>query len=112
MIEARRAAFTAGDPEAVEWLVSQVLDASRYPDGFPRQYQVAYRPENRDVVVEFELPPQQVVPVVRGYRYVKARDALDPLPRPVTEIRQRYARLIAFVALRTLHEISLRRQQR
>ena len=105
VIEARRAAFTAGDPEAVEWLVSHVLDASRYPDGFPRQYQVAYRPENRDVVVEFELPPQQVVPVVRGYRYVKARDALDPLPRPVTEIRQRYARLIACVALRTLHEI-------
>ena len=75
------------------------------PDGFPRQYQVAYRPENRDVVVEFELPPQQVVPVVRGYRYVKARDAIDPLPRPANEIRQRYARLIACVALRTLHEI-------
>jgi restriction system protein len=104
-IEARRTAFTAGDPEAVEWFVSQVLDASRYPDGFPRQYQVAYRPENRDVVVEFELPPQRVVPVVRGYRYVKARDAIDPLPRPATEIRQRYARLIACVALRTLHEI-------
>ncbi len=58
-VEARRAAFAAGDPDAVEWFVSQVLDASRYPSGFPRQYQVAYRPENRDVVVEFELPPQR-----------------------------------------------------
>ena len=104
-VEARRAAFAAGDPEAVEWFVSRVLDASRYPAGFPRQYQVAYRPENRDVVVEFELPPQRVVPVVRGYRYIKARDAIDPLPRPATEVRQRYARLIACVALRTLHEV-------
>lgn len=55
VIEARRTAFETGDPEAVEWFVSQVLDASHYPDGFPRQYQVAYRPENRDVVVEFDL---------------------------------------------------------
>ena len=104
-VEVRRAAFAAGDPDAVEWFVSRVLDASRYPGGFPRQYQVAYRPENRDVVVEFELPPQQVVPLVRGYRYIKTRDAIDPLPRPATEVRQRYARLIACMALRTLHEV-------
>jgi restriction system protein len=104
-LDTGRAGFAAGDPEAVEWFVSRVLDASRYPDGFPHQYQVAYRPENRDVVVEFELPPQAVVPAVREYRYVKARDAIDPLPRPATEVRQRYARLIASVALRNLHEI-------
>jgi restriction system protein len=36
---------------------------------------------------------------------VKSRDAIDPLPRPATEIKQRYARLIASVALRVLHEI-------
>ncbi len=104
-VEARRVAFAAGDAEAAEWFVSRVLDASRYPNGFPRQYQVAYRPENRDVVIEFEFPRQQVVPKVRGYRYVKIRDAIDPLPRPETEIKQRYARLIASIALRTLHEV-------
>ena len=42
---------------------------------------------------------------MRGYRYIKARDAIDPLPRPATEVRQRYARLIACMALRTLHEV-------
>jgi restriction system protein len=104
-IRARQTAFTTGEPEAVEWFVGHVLDASRYPRGFPCSYQVAYRPENRDVVVEFELPPQQVVPDVRGYRYVKIRDAIEPLPRSQTEVRQRYKRLIACVALRTLHEI-------
>jgi restriction system protein len=104
-VETRRAEFAQGEPTAIEWFVTQALDASRYPKGFPRRYQVAYRPENRDVVVEFELPPQQVVPAICGYRYIKSRDAIDPLPRPDTEIKQRYARLIARVALRTLHEI-------
>jgi restriction system protein len=55
--------------------------------------------------VEFELPPQTVIPVEREFRYVKSRDTIDPVARPQSEIKQRYANLIACVALRTLHEI-------
>jgi hypothetical protein len=33
-VRARQSAFISGDPEAVEWFVSRVLDASRYPRGF------------------------------------------------------------------------------
>jgi restriction system protein len=104
-IEARQAAFALGEPEAVEWFVGRVLDGSRYPEGFPCRHQVAYRPENRDLVVEFELPPREMIPRERGYRYVKTRNVIEPLPRPGTEIKQRYAQLIACVALRTLNEI-------
>jgi restriction system protein len=101
----REAALAAGDPEAVTWFAGCVLDASRYPDGFPRGHQVSYRPGSRDVVVDFELPPREVIPSVRAYRYVKASDVIEPLPRPENDIRQRYRRLISCVALRTLHEI-------
>jgi restriction system protein len=101
----RRSAFAAGDAEAVEWFARCVLKASQYPDGFPREYQVAYDPQASTIAVEFELPPQSVVPPVRTYRYVKARDDIEPVPRPDHEIRQRHERLIAAIALRTLHEI-------
>ena len=104
-IARRQAAFAAGDAESVEWFARCVLKASRYPDGFPRDYQVAYDPGNRSVTVDFELPPQRVVPAVRAYRYVKARDVIEPVPRPEHEIRSRYERLISAIALRTLHEI-------
>jgi restriction system protein len=100
-----RAGFVAGHAESVEWFVGGVLHASRYPDGFPRQHTVTYRAASREVAVDFELPPQDVVPSVRGYRYLATRDAIEPLPRPASEIRQRYERLISSVALRTLHEI-------
>jgi restriction system protein len=100
-----RAGFAAGQAESVEWFVGGVLHASRYPDGFPRQHTVAYRAASREVAVDFELPPQDVVPSVRGYRYLATRDAIEPLPRPASEIRQRHERLVASVALRTLHEI-------
>jgi len=104
-VAGRRAAFGAGDAEAVEWFVRCVLKASRYPDGFPREYEVAYDPESRSAAVGFELPPRSVVPSVRTYRYVPARDAVESLPRPDREIKQRYDRLIACIVLRTLHEI-------
>ena len=104
-VTSRQSAFAAGDAEAVQWFVSCVLRASRYPDGFPREHQVAYDPQNREVAVDFELPPRSAVPPVRAYRYVKARDVIEPVPRQESEISQGHERLVACVALRTLHEI-------
>ncbi len=101
----RQAEFAAGDADAVQWYAACVLRASKYPDGFPREYQVTYRPEHRDVAVDFELPPRRVVPSARAYRYVKARDVIEPVPRQEDEITQCYERLVSCVALRTLHEI-------
>jgi restriction system protein len=104
-VASRQSAFTAGEAESVAWFARCVLRASRYPDGFPREYQVAYDRPARNVTVEFELPAQHVVPPVRSYRYVKASDVIEPVPRPEDEISQRYERLISAIALRTLHEI-------
>ena len=104
-ITRHQSAFATGDAESVVWFVRCVLKASRYPDDFPREYQVTYDPERRAVAVDFELPPQSVVPPARTYRYVKARDVIEPVPRPDHEISQRYERLISCIALRTLHEI-------
>jgi restriction system protein len=101
----RQAAFAVGDAESVAWFVRCALKASRYPDDFPREYQVAYDPEHRNVAVEFELPARRVVPPVRTYRYLRIRDVIEPVPRPEREIGQRYERLVSCIVLRTLHEI-------
>jgi restriction system protein len=104
-IAARQSAFAAGEADAVEWFVARVLDASRYPAVFPREHRVAYRPGHREVEVEFEFPPPRIVPPVRAFRYLRTRDVIEPLPRPESELRQRYQRLISAITLRTLHEV-------
>ena len=103
-VTSRRSAFAAGDPVAVQWFAGNVLRASRYPDGFPRDYQVTYDPQARCLAVDLELPSRAVIPAVRSYRYVKTKDAIEPIPRPETEITQAHERLVANVALRALHE--------
>ena len=104
-VAARQSAFAAGRADAVEWFAGCLLKASRYPDGFPREHQVSYQAQDRDVTVDAELPPVSVVPSARAYRYVQARDVIEPVPRQDGEISQRYDRLVCCVALRTLHEI-------
>lgn len=97
-------AFRAGVPDAVEEYFGQVLALSEYPSGFPHEYQVAYRQEPRELVIEYRLPPVDVIPAVRDFRYVKTRSELDELARPVREIKDLYASVIHQVALRTMWE--------
>ena len=95
----------AGDPEAVAEFCTLVLDSSVYPEGFPHQTRAVYRPDPREAVIEWELPPLSVIPLDRDYRYVATRDAIEALPRSEKEIKERYRTVIAQVALRTIHEI-------
>lgn len=97
--------FASGEPEAVVEYFSLVLDAAAYPESFPRHHRLAYVPESRQLVVELELPGVDVVPRVRQYKYVKARDAVEEVARPAAQVRSLYGQVVAQTALRTVHEL-------
>ncbi|MGW1196730.1 restriction endonuclease [Streptomyces sp. NPDC002536] len=101
----RTEAYRAGDAEAVEWFLGQALGASAYPKGFPRKHRIAFRPATGDVLIEIQLPAEDVVPSVRGYKYIKSRDEITPLPRPDKERKELYSSLLAQMTLRTVHEV-------
>jgi len=104
-VEAFRADFQAGDPEAIVSYFDMVLQRSVYPDAFPRHFRLAYVPESMQLVVELELPTISVVPTAKAYKYVKSRDEVSVAARPATQIKGLYADVMAQVALRTLHEL-------
>ncbi|WP_405833333.1 MULTISPECIES: hypothetical protein [unclassified Streptomyces] len=104
-VEARRAAYQERDVEAVEWFIDQVLAASTYPHGFPKAHQVSYQADTGDLLVEIDLPLEEVIPAARAYRYVKTRDEITPVPRPEKERHELYASVLAQTALRTVHEL-------
>lgn len=104
-VDAFREEFTRGDPEAIVSYFHYVLERSGYPDGFPQQFRLAYVPESRQLVVEYELPPATIVPAVKAYRFIKTKDEVTSTARPPTAIRALYGGVIAQTALRTLHEL-------
>jgi restriction system protein len=101
----RWTACIEGDPEAVEWFVGEALAASIYPEGFPHARKIAYRSSNRDIVVEIEFPRRSVIPEVKEYRFYKSSGETKTVERREPEARKLYARLVAWTALRVLHEV-------
>lgn len=104
-VDAFRSAFEARDPKAIVDYFSLVLAASRYPDRFPQAHKVAWVPESKQLVVEYDVPPFDVIPEAKAYRYVKAKDEIVASPRPAGQRKSLYASVVAQVALRTVHEL-------
>ena len=100
-----RARLDAAEPEAIVDYFSLVLEQSPYPGGFSKKHRLAFVPESRQLVVEYELPPISIVPAVKSYRYVKARDAIDESSRPAAQVKRLYSLAVAQTALRSLHEL-------
>jgi restriction system protein len=104
-IDAFEADYRRGVQDAVAAYCSMVLEASQYPKGFPQQFKLAYVPESRQAVIEYELPTVAVVPVVKAYKYVKNSDMITEALRPQAQIKALYASVVAQVAIRTVHEL-------
>ncbi|MEV6492442.1 restriction endonuclease [Actinoplanes sp. NPDC051633] len=99
------AAVASADPASVVEYFAMVLGNSVYPDDFPQHFRLAYLPKQKHLLIEYHLPPVEVIPVVKEYRYDRVRDDLVATPRDEGEIRRRYTEVISQVSLRTVHEI-------
>ena len=98
-------AYRQGTLEAIVAYNSMVLERSAYPDSFPHEFRVAYSPDSKELLVEYEMPNTDVIPSVLEYRYVKARDAIEEKARKQSEIKSLYQDIVAALALRTIHEV-------
>ena len=97
--------FDAGKSEAVMNYYALVLDHSHYPSDFPQEFRLAYVPESKQLVVEYELPGFDVVPSVGSYKYTKTTGKVTTTARPLAQRKSLYAGVVAQVALRTANEV-------
>lgn len=104
-VEEFRTAYFSGDPVAIVAYCNMVLERSEYPEGSPQEFRLAYSPESRQLVIEYELPTVAVIPAIDSYQYVKSKDQITEKPRKIGEIKAAYQDLVAAIALRTVHEI-------
>lgn len=98
-------AYRQHDPDAVVAYNSMVLERSLYPEGFPQDFQLAYLPESKELVVEYELPNVEIVGDVEEYSYRKSKDEVVAKLKKKADIKASYADVVAAVALRTIHEV-------
>ena len=99
------ASYRAGDPAGIAAHVESALTAMPLPRCINPKATVAYSPDSRQLVVEFELPTVDVVPKAKSYRYVKSRETVVERARPVSQVKALYASTIAQLTLLSLAAI-------
>ncbi|MEU0553250.1 restriction endonuclease [Dactylosporangium sp. NPDC006015] len=101
--------FAAGvrdrDRHAVSRYFQMVIDQVQDPAGFPPHRLAGYVPESTLLALEWRLPPVQIVPDQRAFRWVKTRDDISGTARTAAEIRRTYQNLVAQIALRAVHTV-------
>ena len=86
-------ALRSSDPEAIKHYFATVLDCSEYPSGFPKKCKLAYVPESRQLVADYQMPTiDEIVTKVEKYRYVKASGTVSETKKPERTRQQLYAR--------------------
>jgi restriction endonuclease Mrr len=75
------------------------------PDFIEPKAKVAYTPDSRQLVVEYELPSVEIVPTAKLYRFVKSRETVTESTRPVSQVKGLYANAIAQLTLLCLTSI-------
>lgn len=104
-IEARKAAYLAGAPDAVTDCCELVLSRSQYPDIFPKEFELDYSPESKVLVVDYTLPSLDDMPVIKEVKYVQSREEHVEVPLSDSVRTKLYDSVCYQVALRTLHEL-------
>jgi len=99
------ARYRSGDPAGIAAYVESVLTALQLPRCITPKAKVAYSPDARESVVEYELPTSDIVPKVKSYRYVKSRELVVGKARPASQVKALYASAIAQIAILSLAAI-------
>ncbi|WP_228503577.1 hypothetical protein [Clavibacter phaseoli] len=94
-----------GAVDAVEEYVGIVLANSVYPEWFEVSHSADFDPATAELKLRVTIPGPDRFPTVKGYRYVKASDEISPSQSTQKDTKERYAKAVNDVALRSLHEV-------
>jgi restriction system protein len=99
-------AFNSSGPDGLVEAIGAALAELPDPEGLRGEWRAVFAPETRELVVEMDLPGQEVVPAVAQFRFKAATPAaVVPQPRKEAEVKQQYSRLVARLALRAINEV-------
>lgn len=105
-ISAIKDAYKAGEAEGVIAYFEAVFQRSEYPDCFSQEHNIAFLPDSKQIVIDYEIPAiDEVVSFVEKYRYVKSSDEIVETKRTDKSRQSLYASILAQTALRLLHEV-------
>ncbi len=97
--------YLDGNLESIVNYCSLVLERSRYPDAFPKRFELNYNPENQILVVDYALPVPDNIPTLESVTYIKSRDEFKEKHIAKAKHAKLYDDVVYQIAIRTIHEL-------
>ncbi len=104
-IEQMKQKYLSKNTDSILECFEMVLDNSKYPESFPNNFEIEYNPENKNLIIEYELPSQKDIPAVKEVKYVASKNQLKEILIPENQVNKMYDDAIYKITLRTLHEL-------
>ena len=91
--------------EAVEEYCDMVLNNSEYPDFFPKSFELQYNPDNKILIIEYDLPPKEKFPIIKEVKFIKSKNELKESSISESQLNKMFDSVMYMIALRTIHEL-------
>lgn len=82
-----------------------VLNNSKYPDFFLKNFELEYNPDNKILILEYELPAIERFPKVKEVKYIVARKELKESFISESQLNKMFDEAMYKITLRTIHEL-------
>lgn len=105
VLENIKSRYKETDGKAIEEYCDLVLNSSQYPDYFPQNWKLEYKEESKMVIVEYDLPSPDQLPIVESYKYIKSRDEISEKNITQATRKKLYESVIYQICIRTIHEL-------
>lgn len=97
--------YQAGEANAIMEYCELVLNRSVYPETFPKDFDLEYRPTDKLLVVDYVLPAPEQLPKLREVKYIPTQNELEEYYLSDVQVAELYESAMYQIALRTLHEL-------
>ncbi len=104
-IEVLAQAYLAGDAQAIEYLASEALSRSTFPESFPQGFDLSFDSTGKLLVIDYELPNLEALPKYREVKYVASKGELQYVPVMETWRKTTYDTLLYQMALLIIHRV-------
>jgi len=91
--------------EAVMQYCEMVLNNSRYPETFPKDFNVDYNSVSKLLIIEYVLPAPDDLPALTDVKYIASKKEFKESFLSETKLSKIYDSAIYKITLRTLHEL-------
>jgi len=104
-IESLKQSYSSKEANAIVEYCEIVLNSSKYPDSFLKSFELEYNPENRILIVEYQLPPLEAFPKLREVKFIASKKELRESYISISQINKMFDESMYKITLRTIHEL-------